>query len=157
MANDYLRLHDHCCCIIMENMKKYPLMPPSAFSAAVHSQVMHQDWYDIPQWRVVCAVFEYTCMEISAVLKHREVEKQKQEAAVADGLEKMRQAQYAEGENAKNNRAAVGVYRYLWEPQAYNMITETHEKAHATHSTTQDILQRLEILQRMIEEQPRAK
>ena len=41
------------------------------FSAAVREQVMQQGYYTDEKWRVVAAVFEYTCMRIEACLKQQ--------------------------------------------------------------------------------------
>ena len=144
MASNYCRLYSNCLCIIMKHMRQNPDMPPSAFSAAVHSQVMQRNWHVDARWRVVCAVFEYTCMEIAGILKQREDE----QAAVKEVLHG-REA--SNDEDTKTNQAARIVYSWLHPDEHHRIISETHLKVHDTHSKVDELMQKIDALQKMIE------
>ncbi len=132
MACDYCRVYLECRHIIMKNMKEYNY-PPSMFSAAVHTYIMHQGLNSNPMWRIICAVFEYTSMEISAML----------------GAQQKKQV--VEQQRDVNNAARV-VTHWLWPPgwtgpdgakHPHDIMNETHTTVHASHSKLQSIEERL--------------
>jgi len=64
-------LHAICTHIVTKHIDQNPTWTPSMFSEAVHEQVKQQNYYTDENWRVVAAVFEYTCMRIEACLKQQ--------------------------------------------------------------------------------------
>ena len=140
MAMNYCALYDQCHAIIWKNMKnKFSGYPPSVFSAAVHTYVMHQGYYIDPKWRVICAVFEYTSMEISALIKERDT------------------TASSETEHQKAAKAAAVIHHWLWPAwghgtggfphdmirETHERVNETHEKVHSSHEKLEEVLERL--------------
>jgi hypothetical protein len=134
MACDYCRVYLECRHIIMKNMKQYNY-PPSMFSAAVHSYIMHQGLNSQPMWRIICAVFDYTSMEISAMLSAQQ-ETQRQ------------QIQQEQGRNVN----AIGVTHWGWPAVWPAAAKHPHEIMHETHATVQQSHAKLENIQERLEE-----
>ena len=139
MACDYCRVYLECRHIIMKNMKQYNY-PPSMFSAAVHSYIMHHGLNSQPMWRIICAVFDYTSMEISAMLSAQQ-ERQRQ------------QIQQQGGVNATS--VAHWSWPSVWPAEAKNpheYMHETHETVHKSHAKLENIEDRLTELLRTLKE-----
>ncbi len=138
MIPDYCVLHNECKNLISKLMKeKFSDCSPSMFSDAVHQYVMQQNLYSNPIWRVISAVFEYTCMELLAMQKQQSQPQMQPIMHPQHGW-----SWPVWGWNHSSN--------YNLERHPHEIMQETHETVHESHAKLHELEDKLnEILAAM--------
>jgi hypothetical protein len=139
MVPQYCLLYKECRKIILKNMPDFPNCPPSMFSAAVHAHVMNEGRYADAKWCVVCGLFEYTCLELCAALKQREIQQQQ-----------VRQA------SSVHNDGWKSIY-HMWtnkdDEHPHATIQKTNEKVHETHESVEELHEKIDELLALMKSQ----
>ena len=133
MMLNYCYVYEEVHCIIAKNIKRTGY-PPSVFSAAIHQYVMHQGLNKDPTWRILCGVFEYTAMEMSAQLSALKAQREMKEREVKTKPEGEAAAMFQEW------------LRHFSGRHPHEMIQETHEKVHASHDKLEEMDRKLQQL-----------